>query len=376
MIGPYSATENRKIKYNGNKLFPEIDDVGQIEPSISKIEERVKDIHDESFWPAISRINHQINSSITEYFTQKGALFMPLPLTTRMISSPGAVYGKEKIDYTTDTSPIKLDWFDLPEKIFLAESSQIYLELALLQKGIDEVFANYHSFRKENADSTHLSEFHHIEYEGKINQKQNIQIMQKMLEKIVEDLIQKNEKDLNIFIESKNIKELDEMIHKPFPIISLNEALDLLYEDTKDEIYKKFTLQNFHSWEEVRLTQIVGGIVGVSEMPLLEVPFYHASVDGKSPKVADNTDIIWPGYRETIGSGHRVRSKEELEEKAKIFNLPPEDYQPYMQSREFPDYSETSGFGMGWERLLQGILELPFIYSGSLFPRIHSTIKP
>jgi len=111
-------------------------------------------------------------------------------------------------------------------------------------------------------------------------------------------------------------------------------------------------------------------------MPLLEVPFYHAMKDNTKPRVADNTDIIWPGYRETVGSGHRVRSLSELEEKAIIFNLPKEDYEPYLQSRRFSDYKETSGFGVGWERLVQGILEMPFIYSASLFPRIHNTLKP
>lgn len=217
---------------------------------------------------------------------------MPLPMTTRMISSPGAVYGKEAIDYTTDTSPITLNWFNLPKKVFLAESSQIYLELALLQKGIDQVFANYHSFRKEESDATHLSEFHHVEYEGKVSQKRNLEIINGMLKTIVSDLINYNSKDLGYFIDDRKIRELKDMFSRPIQIITLKEALSLLYEDTKYEKYKKFTLQNFGSWEEVRLTEIVGGIVGVSEMPLLEVPFYHATKNNTEPRVADNTDII------------------------------------------------------------------------------------
>ena len=78
-------------------------------------------------------------------------------------------------------------------------------------------------------------------------------------------------------------------------------------------------------WEEIKLTEILGSMVLVKEFPLLEVPFYHALVDDKVPKVADNSDIIWPGYREILGSGHRVRSEKELDEKAEIFNLPRED---------------------------------------------------
>ncbi|MDO8656116.1 MAG: amino acid--tRNA ligase-related protein, partial [Nanoarchaeota archaeon] len=87
-------------------------------------------------------------------------------------------------------------------------------------------------------------------------------------------------------------------------------------------------------------------------------------------------DFIWPGYREIIGSGHRVRSTVELEEKAKIFNLPREDYEPYLQTRRLPGYKETSGFGLGWERLVQGLLEMPFIWSAAQFPRVDKTLKP
>ena len=53
-----------------------------------------------------------------------------------------------------------------------------------------------------------------------------------------------------------------------------------------------------------------------------------------------------------------------------------EFYRPYLQSRQFEDYEETSGFGLGWERLLQGLLEMPFIYSISHFPRVDKTLKP
>ncbi len=376
ILGPYDAKKNGSISYRGNNVFSQLENVSKESINVSKIEERVQSLHNDKMWPSVSKINNQINTSVTEYFNGIGALFIPLPMTTRMISSPGAVYGKEAIDYTTDTSPMTLNWFDLPSKAFLAESSQIYLELALLQEGVSQLFANYHSFRKEESDMTHLSEFHHVEYEGQVDQRRNVKIIEGLLKKIILDLLENNEEDLSVFLEQKRLSELESMVNKDIPILTLRDALSLLYEDTKDDKYKLFTLQDFGSWEEIRLTHIVGGIVGVSEMPLLEVPFYHAMKKGTEPKVADNADIIWAGYRETVGSGHRVISLEELEEKAIIFNLPREDYVPYLQSRQFEDYKETSGFGVGWERLIQGLLEMPFIYSASLFPRVHNTLKP
>ncbi len=173
MLGPYTANKDGTISYKGNKIFEPINNVNSIKVPIKEIEDRVNQFDNDIMWKHIAKINHRINISSNEYFDKLNALFTALPMTTRMISSPGAVYGKESINYTTDTCPITLNWFELPRKAFLSESSQIYLELAMMQKEIDQVYSIYNSFRKEHADCTHLSEFHHIEYEGKVNQEEN-----------------------------------------------------------------------------------------------------------------------------------------------------------------------------------------------------------
>lgn len=378
MLGPYTANKDGTISYKGNKLFGPIEDINSVEVPINEFEQRVEQFDREEMWGHIAKINHRINISSNEYFDMLGALFTSLPITTRMISSPGAVYGKEAIDYTTDTCPITLNWFNLPREAFLSESSQIYLELAMMQKNVDKVYSIYNSFRKEKADATHLSEFHHIEFEGKIDQKENEIIALNLIRKVVEDLLDKNREDLSYFLSDKKLDELRNFAERieDIPKITFKEALELLYKETGDEKYKKFTLKHFESWEEIKITEILGNMVLIREFPLLEVPFYHAVVGGKDPKVADNSDIIWPGYRETIGSGHRVGSERELEEKSEIFNLPEEDYEPYIQTRKLNNYKETSGFGLGWERMLQGILEMPFIWSANQFPRVDGILKP
>ncbi len=378
MLGPYSANVDGTISYNGNKIFPVLNDVDSVEISVQEIENRVIQFDEDPMWEHISKINHQINISANEFFNNLGALFTILPLTTRMISSPGAVYGKESINYTTDTSPITLKWFDLIETSFLSESSQIYLELSMIQRNVDHVYSIYNSFRKEKADATHLSEFHHIEYEGKVDQKTNEKTALFLVKKIILDLLEKNKENLSFFLTDEKLANLENLAKNisQIPQITFKEALNILYEDTKDEKYLKFTLKHFGSWEEIKLTEILENMVLIKEFPLLEVPFYHAQINGREFPVADNSDIIWPGYREFIGSGHRVRSEKELEEKSEIFNLPKEDYQPYLQTRKLKKYKETSGFGLGWERLVQGLLEMPFIWSASQFPRIDKTLKP
>lgn len=376
MLGPYIAEKNGAISYKGNKLLSPIKNVLSCKYPDFNVQEKVFNISSNEMWTHISSINDCLFGTSVDYFQKLGALFTPLPMTTRMISSPGAVYGKYSLDYTTDTCPIRLKWFNANKEVFLSESSQIYLELYLTQKNVDNVFSIYNSFRKEHADATHLSEFHHIEYEGKIDQNHNIKVIWGLLSKFIKECLNKHIDDVSYFLPDEEISAIKHMASKScIKEITLEDALDLLYQRTHDSKYKKFTLKHFGSWEEVKLTNILGEIVAIREFPLLEVPFYHAVIDGSNPPKAQNADIIWPGYREIVGSGHRVRTIEELKDKARIFNLPKKDYKPYLLSRTLPSYKPTSGFGLGWERLIQGFLEMDFIWSVAHFPRGHTSIK-
>src|SRR3989344_7310257 len=205
MIGPYIANEDGTISYKGNKIIQPIKDICSVKVPLEEIENRVKQFDSDEIWEHIAKINHQINLSANLYFEEIGAVFTTLPLTTRMISSPGRVYGKKAINYTTDTCPITLKWFVLLDKAFLSESSQIYLELALMQKGIDKVYSIYNSFRKEKSDATHLSEFHHIEFEGKVSQEENEKIALGLIKKIISDLLTKNKEDLSYFLTDEKL---------------------------------------------------------------------------------------------------------------------------------------------------------------------------
>ncbi len=372
----FTTLEDGRIKYQGNKLFPPIDDIKSRNLAVEHIENRIHSIKTNQMWEKITLINDIIFKSTVDFFSSIGAKFIPLPLTTKMISSPGAVYGKKKINYTTDTKPIKLKWFNLSEPVFLSESSQIYLELVLLQNNIDHVFSIYNSFRKEEADTTHLSEFHHIEYEGHVTQEKNLETIESLVKTILKNILKKKYL-LEFFLEEGDIRNLEILAKDHFIQIKFKDVLRMLYEETKDEKYKKFTTKYFGFWEEVKITEILGNkIVVIKEFPLLETAFYHAPKVVDGVQVANNADIIWPSYKEFVGSGQRVGTLKELMKKAKFFTLPKKDYEPYLQSRRYDDYKISSGFGMGWERLLQGLLKMPTIISVCHFPRIHDKMIP
>ena len=156
--------------------------------------------------------------------------------------------------------------------------------------------------------------------------------------------------------------------------ISFKESLDLLYKDTNDLKYLEYTLKHFGSWEEIRLTEVLGKHAIIKEYPVLEIPFYHNELAATGK--AENADIVLYCYREVIGSGKRIVDSETLLKKSKVFNLPAEDYAPYLESRRVNTYRLSSGFGMGWQRFTHWLLKLPTIIETVHIPRGHWLPKP
>lgn len=369
-LGPYRTIPDGRIAYVGNRIHAE--DFKGTHITLEHLRARPDALGAEAHWSALSRVNGALFSAAVQFFeTQTGARFVPLPLTTRMISSPGAAFGPNKIDYTTDTAPVRLDWFGTD--CFLSESSQIYLELALTQPGLDEVYSIYNSFRRENADATHLSEFHHVEFEGRGELEWCANTAEGLVRSILERLVDECAEELLMFLRRSQFDAITQVLAEGrlFHRLSLREAYDRLLHDTQDPRYRTFTLEDrFGKWEEVRLTELLGGPVAVTGYPLLEVPFYHAQ-DPDDGACALNTDMLWAGYVEIAGIGQRIGDISALREKAAIFNLPNDDYAPYMRARQAPRFTVTSGFGLGWQRLIHGLLCLPRIDLACLFPRTH-----
>lgn len=377
---PYKTShhEGKRISYMWNNIFSPIENIKSVQVWELLIKQNctctLHEIHTH-----LANIDSAIFRAVTEYFHSIDAHWCNLPITTLMISSPGEVYAGKTLNYTTDTLPIELDnRFGVNKKIFLSESSQLYLELALSQTKLEKVFSIYNSFRKEKSDFSHLTEFQHIEFEWKVEFQQNIEIFSNLFKYIAEYLFVHNENDLLFFLSPVQLAEKQSLLKKDILRIKLRDALDMLYEDTWDEIYKQFSLKHFGSWEEIRLSELLESNYIVYDFPMLQIPFYHDiyedEVDGHV--IAKNADMILYGYREVIGSGQRIRNKEILLKKAEIFKLPPEDYLPYLTSRDHELYQTTSGFGLWWQRLVHWFTNQPMIGESTLFPRTHLIPNP
>lgn len=377
MLGNYDIKDG-KLRYVGNNIQEPIDDVAnqQYTPVTSSalLNALVHDPH----LAHLQSIDNAVFNATIDYFRSLNASWCNLPLTTKMISSPGEVYAGQKLNYTTDALPVELSWFDAGT-IFLAESSQFYLELRLLIENLSQVFSIYNSFRKEKVDFSHLAEFQHIEYEGKVDMEQNIEIMLGLIRFITNYILANNHDDLLYYLTEDEITALGTTF-EPENIVRLtfNEAMKLLETELKDSKYAERSLKHFGSYEEVALTRILNKHCVVTEFPVEEIPFYHVGgvVDENGKQYAKNADLILLGYREVIGSGQRITDLDAIQKKAEFFNLPPEDYEPYINLRKCQQYETTSGFGLGWQRYTQWLLKMPYIWQMSHTPRSEHLPKP
>ena len=135
---------------------------------------------------------------------ERGSLFFDLPITTRMISSPGALTGT----IPSDVDPFSINFFEF--KTFLTQSSQLYLEFAITNPDVQSVYCWEKSFRREPADYRHLPEFTHIEWEGNVSFDDNLAFQEAYFKSLIGALLRERKSDL-VFLDETAIRSLTEL---------------------------------------------------------------------------------------------------------------------------------------------------------------------
>lgn len=367
-FGPYQ-TKGKNLIYVGNRIFKPIAEIRKIKPpNLSKRHFAIK--KDFQKWTATMKIWDDIFRASSEFMKNNGVLFFDLPITTRMISSPGALTGT----ISSDVDPFRIKFFN--QTTFLTQSSQLYLEFAITNPKVNKVFCWEKSFRREKADFRHLPEFTHIEFEANIRFEENLEFQKQYVQHLIKFILKNSQRELETFLVDDDLLNLRNFSRlKNFEKIKFHDAFKLLKQHTGDTKYNKITLRNFGAYEEILLIEIIGAPVFVTNYIEEEVAFYHAKIS-KTSKLVRNADFLFPGYGEVIGNGERVHTQQETREKVKHFKLNMEDYKAYIESRNPKKPKIHSGWGMGIERFIQCMLKLPFIWETKPFPRIDNQNRP
>ncbi len=371
---------------------------------------------------AIMRIRNRIIMSIHGFFQEQGFLQMDAPVLTG-----NAVEGTSTL--------FEIDYFD--EKAYLTQSGQLHGEAMAMAFG--KIYTFGPTFRAEKSKTRrHLTEFWMIEPEMAFyDLDMNMVLAEDLLSRIVSDVVNTCADELEIL--ERDIEPLKRCV-APFPRITYGEAIDLLRSENMarmvddriaaleqerqllaeelEEGQRRYgqakkgekrridarqieinarteevieELRNLPEWKQSAQRFEWGGDFGGSDETLLswhfdrplivhrypaEVKAFYMKRDPDDHRLALGMDVLAPeGFGEIIGGGERATDLEFLKDQVRKHQLPDEVFSWYYDLRRYGSVPHA-GFGLGLERTVAWICNLPHVRETIPFPRLMGRLHP
>lgn len=296
---------------------------------------------------AILRFRHLLMGAIHEWFRQKGFVEITAPVLT-----PVPLY--------EDGTAMALDVHD--ERVFLTQCVGFYLESAV--HAFEKVYNMGPSFRAEETRSKrHLMEYWHIKAElAWVDLDDIIATVEDLISYAVEFSLD----ECGDIADVLGKKICAHGLATPFPRISYVEAVERLH-----QLGMPFEFgTSMGSAEEEALSQQFVSPFWITGIPRKIEPFPYV-IDKSDPRLTRTADLIATGgYGELLGVAEKTHNLSELDERMREkgkFGDPRYDW--VRQLREFGCVPH-GGFGMGFERFIRWLLDIPHVRDTIPFPRI------
>lgn len=342
---------------------------------------------------AIMRVRSQLAQSIHGFFNDKQFYYIHTPIiTSNDAEGAGDMFRVTTLDPTNPpiqengNPDFKEDFFG--KKTHLTVSGQLEAEIYAL--GLGNVYTFGPTFRAENSNTArHLAEFWMIEPEMAFyDLKANIDLAEEFICKIIKDTTSKCIKDMD-FLNQRFIKEqeskpklqrspwnlierIDFITTGNFERITYDTAIEIL-KNSKPNKKNKFRypvtdwgidLQSEH--ERFLVEKYFRKPVVIYNYPAKIKAFYMRLNEDQRTVAA--MDILFPGIGEIVGGSQREERLGELEKRIKDFSIDPSELKWYLDLRRFGS-APHSGFGLGFERLVQFVTGMSNIRDVIPFPR-------
>lgn len=328
-----------------------------------------------STFNAIFRIRSVLSFAIHEFFNKNNFVMLHAPLITSSdAEGAGEMFQVTTLDLENlQTVNYEEDFFN--KKVNLTVSGQLVAEAFALAFGKTYTFGP--TFRAENSNTTrHAAEFWMVEPEIAFADLQDIIKLAKNMLIYVVDYTLKNAYPELEFLNNLNeevdiIGRLEKLIDSNFYEITYEDAIKLL-EEAINENKVKFENPvafgvDLATEHERYLTDIIfEAPVFITNYPRNIKAFYMK--DNDDQKTVAATDLLVPGIGELIGGSQREVRYDVLLQKMDEFSLNKEEYEWYLQLREFGGV-DHAGFGLGFERLIMYVTGIENIRDVIPFPR-------
>ena len=342
---------------------------------------------------AVMRVRHAMAYSVHKFFNDRGFFYVHTPIITGSdAEGAGAMFRVTTLDLNKPPRDekgeinVKEDFFG--RETNLTVSGQLEGETYAL--ALSEIYTFGPTFRAENSNTTrHLAEFWMIEPEMAFYDiNDNMQLGQDLLQYLVKYALDNCREDIE-FLDKRSAEEeaskpqeqrsemglLDRLkfvTENEFQRLTYTEAFDILRNSNPNKKKKfQFLIEkwgtDFQSEHERYLVEKhFKKPVILVDYPIEIKSFYmRQNDDGKTVAAMD---ILFPGIGEIIGGSQREERYDRLLKRVQELKLPEKDLWWYLELRKFGS-APHSGFGLGFERLMQFVTGMTNIRDVIPFPR-------
>lgn len=324
----------------------------------------------------INRLRSSLAHAIHNYFHENDFFYVHPPI----LSGSDCEGGGEMFQVTT------LDLNDVPRddkgnidyskdffnrKANLTVSGQLEAEIMAL--GLGKVYTFAPVFRAENSNTTrHLSELWMIEPEMAFYDIiDDMDLAEDFLKSIIKRTMEECPEEydfFNRFIDKDLLNKLNIILDNKFERLTYTQAVKILEKKNNLFEFKVEWGSDLQSEHEKYLTeQVFKKPVIVYNYPRKIKAFYMRANDNEDTVAA--MDVLVPKIGEIIGGSQREERHDILLERIKEQGLDVEDYWWYLELRKFGTVPH-SGFGLGFERMLQFLTGMSNIRDVIPFPRV------
>lgn len=342
---------------------------------------------------AVMRLRSKLAFAVHEYFQKNGYYYMHAPIITGSdAEGAGEMFRVTTLD--PQNPPVTEDGaVDYKEDFFGKESNLTVsgqLEAETYAMGLSKVYTFGPTFRAENSNtSRHLAEFWMIEPEVAFcDLDGNMDLAEDFIKYVIKYAVEHCQDDL-AFLEDRLLKEeaskpadqrspmplrekLDFVLGNQFKRVSYTEAIDIL-KNSKPNKKKKFQypiedwgadLQSEH--ERYLVEKHFKCPVILFDYPANIKAFYMRL--NEDEKTVRAMDVLFPGIGEIVGGSQREERYDVLKKKIADLGIDEKELWWYMDLRKFGT-AVHSGFGLGFERLVQFVTGMGNIRDVIPYPR-------
>ncbi len=323
---------------------------------------------------AVTRVRNRLAYSVHQFFQDEGFYYINTPIITAS-DCEGAGQMFRVTSLPLDRLPMNNGQVDYSRDFFgkstyLTVSGQLEAEIYATAMGRCYTFGP--TFRAENSNtSRHLAEFWMIEPEAAFFDLQdNMALAERFIKRLLADVLDRCGEDMQFFedrIQKGLIDSLTTVREKPFEHMTYTEAVGILQNaDEKFEFPVQWGTDLQAEHERYLTEKHVQGPLILYNYPKSIKPFYmRCNDDGKTVTAMD---VLVPHVGEIIGGSQREERLDVLVERMREMGLSEEEYWWYVDLRKFGTVPH-SGFGLGFERVVQWVTGMTNIRDVIPFPR-------